>query len=463
VRRVAAGVPETKTTFRRVKLSGICGDHIAPFIDNRLMDESEFRRALHFGFGRAILHAREHDVRSFAPLILDACLNCYSIDPQCEGTRADFMFDLVNVLPDGDSYRDEVLNSLRNSGDDWHAKQRFRFASLMAQKGDERAKHVMYESFVPGPSKGDGIAIDFLNLDGMAGFLFAVEKIGTLLLANSNGVDLGWLMSVATDDLGEQAVWDCLRAEARENSPVQAYLSAIETLEARVHRTVDASWITSATYDQLKKKLPIKLRMYLRKWGEQATDDDLLQAAQGLRTTDVDRQLSHLAIFWKRRFPLDLGILFELANSSNERIQWGALKALTQITDPAVRRFAFELVRTRAEHRALAIDLLSCNFQPGDHDTIVSWFETEEDIETLHREGQCLVAFWKDHPADGLHTQMLCSLYEKGPCSFCRERAVSSLLERGALPEYIRAECAWDTNSEIRELISPMTGQSELP
>jgi hypothetical protein len=101
----------------------------------------------------------------------------------------------------------------------------------MAQKGDERAKQVMYESFVPGPSKGDGIAIDFLNLDGMAGFLFAVEKIGTLLLANSNGVDLGWLMSVATDDLGEQAVWDCLRAEARENPPVQAYLSAIETLE----------------------------------------------------------------------------------------------------------------------------------------------------------------------------------------------------------------------------------------
>jgi hypothetical protein len=106
---------------------------------------------------------------------------------------------------------------------------------------------------------------------------------------------------------------------------------------------------------------------------------------------------------------------------------------LMRVTDPAVRSLAFELVRTRAEHRALATDLLSQNFQPGDHDTVVNWFETEEDIETLHREGQSLVDFWKNHPSDGLYTRMLCSLYEKGPCSFCRERAVASLLERGAL------------------------------
>jgi hypothetical protein len=435
----------------------------ALFIDNSQMDESEFRRSLHFGLGRAILYAREHDVRAFGPLILDACLNCYAIDPQCEGTRADFMLDLVNILPDREFYWDEVLNSLPNSGDDWHAKQRFRFASRLADNGDQRAKRLMYESFMPGPRSGDGIAIEFLKLDGMVGFLFAVERLGKLLLAKPNGVDLGWLMSVATEDLGEQAVWDNLRDEAARNPLVQAFLSAIEASDARVHRVTDTNWITSATYDQLKTKLPIKVRMYLRRWGERATDDDLLQAAHALRaSTDVDLQLSHLAIFWKRRFPLDYGILFELARSSNERIQWAALKALAQVTDPAIRSLAFELVRTGAEHRALATDLLSQNFQPGDHDIVVNWFETEEDIETLHREGQSLVNFWKNHPSDGLYTRMLCSLYEKGPCSFCRERAVASLLERGALPENVRAECEWDANSEIRELISSTTGHAEL-
>jgi len=102
------------------------------------MDETEFRRLLVLGLGRVILYAREHDVCAFRDLILDACINCYAIDPQSEGTRADFMLDLVNVLPDSEFFREGVLNSLANCGDDWHAKQRFRLVTCLAQRGDEK-------------------------------------------------------------------------------------------------------------------------------------------------------------------------------------------------------------------------------------------------------------------------------------------------------------------------------------
>jgi hypothetical protein len=419
------------------------------------MDENEFRRLLQIGLGRAILYARDHDVRAFRVLILDACLNCYAIDPESEGTRADFMLDLVNTLPDRDYYRDGVLAALPNCGDDWHAKQRFRFASCMAQNGDERAKRLMYESFVPGPIMGETIAIDFLNLDGMAGFLFAVGKIGELLLANPYGVDLGFLMSVATENLGEKKVWDCLRDEAARNPPVQAYLSAVEDSAEIIHRVTNTNCIKSFTYEQLKTRLPIKIGIYLRRWGEQATDNDLLQAAHGLSTaTDADMLRSHLTIFWKRRFPLDCGILFELASSSNERIQWAALKALVMIADPSVRSLAFDLVQTHAKWRELAIGLLSQNFQAGDYEIVLNWFETEEDSETLHTESRDLLAFWREHPSEELYDRMLLGLYEKCPCSFCRERAVSALLERNALPLDLRAECEWDANFEIREMVS---------
>jgi len=90
------------------------------------------------------LRAREHDVRPFRDLILDACLNCYAIDPQGEGTRADYMFELVSLLPDKEFYWDAVLNALADSGDDWHAKQRFRFVNLLAIGGDERAKRHVF-------------------------------------------------------------------------------------------------------------------------------------------------------------------------------------------------------------------------------------------------------------------------------------------------------------------------------
>jgi hypothetical protein len=426
------------------------------------MDEVEFRRLLTLGLGRAILFGREHDVSAFRDLILDACINCYAIDPQCEGTRADFMLDLVNELPDSEYFLQGVLSSLSNCGDDWHAKQRFRFAARLAKDGNEKVKRTMYESFVPGPNMGEAIAIDFMNLDGMGGFLFAVERLGKLLSGNPKHVDLGWLMSAAAEHFGEQGAWGGLRREASRNPLVQTYLSAVEDLNAKTEHSSVTNSIKGSSYDQLKTRLPIKSPSRLGFWGQHASDDDLLQAAHGLRTaTDVEMQRSHLAIFRRRRFPLDHSILFQFAHSSNEQIQWAALSALAQITDPAVRDLAICLVQTKARWRELAINLLRLNFRPGDHEIVLEWFGTEGEMETLHTESRGLVAFWSANPSEELHNRMLLSLYEKCPCSFCREDAVSSLIERNALPKHIRAECVWDANEDIRELVKPVEGKVE--
>jgi hypothetical protein len=429
-----------------------------------MMDETEFRRLLILGLGRAILYSREHDVSEFKDLILDACIKCYAIDPQSEGTRADFMFDLVSELTDRDYFRQEVLNSLSKCGDDWHAKQRFRFAALLAKSGNEQAKRLMYENFSPGPNKGDGIAIEFMNLDGMEGFLFAVQKMGHLLSGKPKHVDLGWLMSVATECLGEQEAWEGLRNKAAKNKFVQVYLSEVERYNAKTEHLPGINKIRGESYDQLKTRLPMKWTGGLGFWGKRASDDDLLLAAYGLKNaTDVEMQRSHLAIFSRRNFPLHSTTLFQFAGSSNEQIQWAALNALAQITDPAVRTLAIDLVQTKARWRGLAISLLGMNFQPGDHEIVLDWFEAEEDLETLHTESRGLLAFWKANPSEELHNRMLLSLYEKCPCSFCRENAVSTLLERNALPEHIRAECVWDANEDIRELVNADELKSEPP
>ncbi len=44
-------------------------------------------------------------------------------------------------------------------------------------------------------------------------------------------------------------------------------------------------------------------------------------------------------------------------------------------------------------------------------------------------------------------------LYEKGPCSICRTRAVKCLVEWDELPEELRRECRFDVAEEIRELV----------
>jgi len=62
-------------------------------------------------------------------------------------------------------------------------------------------------------------------------------------------------------------------------------------------------------------------------------------------------------------------------------------------------------------------------------------------------------------PDEETELPMLLAMYERGPCSSCREKTVRRLIERGALTEELRLECSFDANDDIRDLVrgSPPT------
>jgi hypothetical protein len=423
------------------------------------MDEDQFRHLLQIGHGRAILYARNHDVQDFRKLILDACLHCHAYDPQMEGTRASYMLDLLDLMPDKEFYYDEVLKALPGSGDDWDAAQKFHFAACLALDGNERAKRVMYESYNPGPKKGEAIAIDFLQMDGVKGLLFASEKIGALLMTTTEKVDFGWLLSVAKETFGEQESRGILRKAGAENPLIETYRLAEEASRNRLDDSLRKSAeMINATYEQVKPKLSEMTSGWITSWGQRASNADLDQAARGLAAAqDPKEQFAHLSIFARRLFPLDIQILLNLVDQEQERVGLAALRALTQITHPAVRQLAFRLVETRAKWRGQAIELLARNFRPGDHAIALRWFETEEDLETLHSLGMDLKDLWERHPDEETEVPMLLTLYERGPCSFCRERTVRRLIERRALTEELRLECSYDANGDICDLVKELS------
>ncbi len=148
-----------------------------------------------------MLYARNHDVSDFRDVILDACLHCYSYDVQVEGTRADYMYELVGLLPDRAFYYDAILASLAQARDDRDAVQRFRFAACIANEGNENAWHAMRDPYNPGPNEGESIGINFLD-QGVPGLVFVAEKMGALLLAKPDEVDIGWVISRSLDAFG---------------------------------------------------------------------------------------------------------------------------------------------------------------------------------------------------------------------------------------------------------------------
>ena len=418
------------------------------------MDEDQFRRLLQLGHGRAILYARDHDVEGFRKLILDACLHCQAYDAQIEGTRASYMLDLLDLTTDKEFYYDEVLKALPGCGDDWDAAQRFHFAACLVVDGNKRAKRAMYESYNPGPKKGEAIAIEFLQMDGINGLLFATEKIGALLMATTEKVDLGWLMSAARETLGEQETQEALRKAGAENPRIEAYRLAEE--ERRNHlddRLRKSGEMMSATYEQVKPKLAEMTSGWITSWGARANDSELDQAARGLAAARSPKdQYAHLRIFARRLFPLDIQLLLSLVDVEQERVGLAAISTLSQIAHPEVRQLAFRLVETRAKWRGGVVELLARNFRPGDHAIALRWFEAEEDPETLHSIGMDLTDLWERYPDEETEVPMLLAMYERGPCSFCREKTVRRLLERGALTEDLRLECSYDANGDVRDL-----------
>jgi hypothetical protein len=421
------------------------------------VDEVQLQEILRLGLGRAILYAQSHDISGFRDVILDACLHCYAYDIQCEGTRASYMYDLVGCLPNKDFYYDRALESLKETGDDWDAAQRFHFAACLAFDGNEDAKRAMYAHYNPGPRYGELIGVDFLELDGIEGFLFVAEKIGALLQEKADEVDQGYLLSRSLDICGEQSTWDALRKAGATNPSIDRYKQAAEETSRRpTGGQTQRSDIASLTYEQLFSEWPGNKPYLLWKWGEQAGDQELQLAARGLiAAKDSKHQLAHLRIFARRRFPLDVRALLALVDVEEDRVAFAAMKALTHLVHPAVRTLAFRLIEARAMCRGEAIDLLVQNYEPGDHRIVLRWFQEEKDPETLHSLGMGLIHFWKQHPDEETELVMMRSLYERGPCSVCREKAVKRLLERSALSDELRAECAWDANSDIRDLVNP--------
>jgi len=414
------------------------------------MDVRAFQELIQAGHGRAMLYAREHDVSEFRAVILDACLHCYSADAQIEGPRAGYMMELVKLTPNPGFYCDRVLEALREGGDDWSTVQRFCFATDMATDGDERARQAIYDNFDPGPRQGEWIARNLLALDGLQGFLVAAAKIGALLLRRPSNMDSGWLWSAAVSEFGEEEALAALRKAAATDTNIAAYLA---TVEGKPDRNDDKS-IKRLSYAELQPLLTEVRFSQLVAWGRDASPEDSESAAHGLmRATDPDDQIRHLRLFARRAFPLEPGRMLELARSSDDRLARAACVAVAAVRHPAVREFGMALIAEQSEHRSDAIDMLCRNFEPGDHELVLQWFAREADREIRHGMGWRLNQFWREHPEPSSELRMLESLYNKGPCSDCRETAVRRLIELDALSSAMRRECAFDANDDIRDLV----------
>lgn len=382
--------------------------------------ESRFADSLRLGLGRAILQARREDVSAYRDLILDGCLHCRAYDPQVEGTRHQYMFDLLRCLPEGEQrfLIDGVLGALGAEADEWDTAQRFGIAMLLAKDGDAEARRAMYAAYREASWQVDEC---FVELDGIAGFLFVAERAGALPDPDDVHRSAFDFFERSCELCGEAALRAAFEKAALEKPAIAAFRRAVE------------GW------DPPKHERPLR-----------PTDEELLEMARSFpELQDPKEIVARLRLFWRRPFPLDAGMLLGLLDHADERVRNAALARLERVRDPRVRALAFE-----AKYRERAAHLLVENYQPGDEALLAKWIREATDPEDRHGLQLGALSFFEAHPHREVEIPVWELLYESGDCGFCRGSVVRRLIEIDALRDDLRAECAWDAVPENRKSVT---------
>lgn len=308
------------------------------------------------------------------------------------------MLHLIEGLPDEVQFHEEILLALREAGDSLDAAQRFHIAACLAMDGQQEARQRMYMHYRPESKFGVQVGLSFVQLDAVPGFLFAAGRIGEAVAGGIDVQDCEWTVNAAKDACGEQEVEDALEASTGR--------TGINEFRAQVRLQAELA----------------------------------ASRAEARRNSELYTS------------PPDPTGLLSLAASPDDNRACAALEALTRVQDDRVRALAFELRSAPPTRRKFACRLLRNNHRPGDHLQLLHWFATEDNPETLHHFGLDLQQVWTEHPDLTTESEMLQALYDRGPCSFCREFVVSRIIERGELTDEMRLECAEDANSMVRDL-----------
>src|SRR5688572_14041571 len=103
------------------------------------LDVQEFERILKLGLGRAIPHLKTHDAAPYRDVILHACLHNISYDPQLEGGKTLYLWELIQLTRKPEYYRGKILEALVAITDehDYDTNQKVEMAFRFAEEGDQ--------------------------------------------------------------------------------------------------------------------------------------------------------------------------------------------------------------------------------------------------------------------------------------------------------------------------------------
>lgn len=417
------------------------------------MNIKQFRHDLARGLGSIILYLKQSPALSdkYVEAIYEACIKNTAYDPQCDVSRENYLWEVMQLSHASDSLQERILGTLESGieEDDWDFLQVFRLAKLFALNGNTTALATMKKAFRYREDWNGFLGgEEIIEAGGEQGFIFIAEEIGKEVMSSGYIADK-FLLDFAYEHLGKDNVNGLLGS--RKDANIQAFFRSA-TWELK--ENLSTKPIHEASYDELKASLEnLKRPLYsYLKWGMKASEEDLLRAARDLlKERSLNKLEAYLTIFGKRAFPLDPQKMMDLVQSRHPRLRSAAIRALHNMKDERIHRLAIQLMGQQSTEIE-ALDLFIHNFMESDLQLLERVVFKRRNKDSFHTVGYSILKIFEKNPTPSCQ-KILIELYQKGLCSVCRKRCVAIMIANQILPTSIRDEIKYDCNPELRNIL----------
>nr|WP_315394825.1 hypothetical protein [uncultured Sphingobacterium sp.] len=416
--------------------------------------KSQFLNSLKRGTGEAYLIAKSNPNIDFSNQIIKGALNIFAYDGQCEGNRAQYIFDIISLSKQKTKVRKAVLKGLAKESDDtWNLTHLFALTKLYAEKGDTEARQAIYDRFLHNPIFGsDWVGYsEILDLDGLDGLLYISEKFGKYLEQNPDDWQDDSIISEFQEESKHLNVYKELEKKAKKNKYIHIYLDAVFRNNNSRKKNNSKPTIFKDIIDEIYNSKPI---LSFKRKNNLTEEEVTLIAEQLIIETDKSKIEKLLSIFDRYRFPLDSEVILNFAKqkrSSKYSIVENAVYALQHLKSKSIRRFALDKIQN-SKNPIDYLEILISNYKKGDHKIlteIVANTNYEDEVESL---AAIFTEIYKVNKTKKCK-EPLEILYNKMNCGIHRNGIIEILIENGILSKKIKKEMKFDSYLKTRELV----------
>lgn len=411
-----------------------------------------FKQAIKNGTGEAIFILLNNPIVNLDELILEACTHNLAYDPQCEGTRADYLFEILSLASNKEILEDAIINNLLEPHeDDRDTELLFDLGKTLALNGHQKAKKALYQRYAKNSEPGyEFVDTDALViLDGIKGLEFSAEIQGKNILLDSKYWTCDWLIQICIENFPDNSPKQHLLDKSKNNIYLQKYLSKIDEINNLAeNRKPDPEWSYSSISEFISKG---KGNFVPPRAGKKLSKDELVKLTVDFQQASDKKSIeTYLRLFAQVKYPGDISYIIPFLRSSNDRIVYLVLSTLSKIKDPIIR----DIIESNYQDQNFLkanLRLFVSNYKAKDIKILSNLIEHLEDEDDIHSVLGDLIKILENNIIEkpGI---VLNPFYRINNCSSCRKAMIKRLMLSKDVSGDIFQELKYDCDQDIREL-----------